>query len=319
MHQPSSPIREDEQAGTASDLPSPAPAETANTLLSENTAGRDTTAPENGAPLPAPPSGAHILDENGQFAPEWWNGHESLAELGKTLRKFKSPEALAKSYAELEKMKSYPEAGDEEKMSRFRQFMGLPQNPEEYKLTPPELKEGHELCWDHDLASEISQTAHKYAIPLPALQAVAEVFTQAQEKHFEQERELMEERQREEQESSMDALRQLWGARCSHKIAAASSTLERLSREAGIAPDQLSRDPRIGSNPDFIRLLNHVGELLGDPPLKGADSSQAASAREEALQMERDPGHPLHEAYMNYKHPNHEYANRLYDKAMLKK
>ena len=38
------------------------------------------------------------------------------------------------------------------------------------------------------------------------------------------------------------------------------------------------------------------------------------SPAEEAMRMESDPSHPLYEAYMNVNHPNHRYANELYDR-----
>lgn len=32
------------------------------------------------------------------------------------------------------------------------------------------------------------------------------------------------------------------------------------------------------------------------------------------MRMESDPSHPLYEAYMSVNHPNHKYANELYDR-----
>lgn len=259
---------------------------------------------------------ALILDQNGQFCSHWWESHDSLKELGKTLKKFKSPETLARSYAELEKIRSYPDPQDEEKMQRMRSFLGLPENKAEYKITAPAVEEGQESCWDEALASRMAETAYQYAIPPVAMQALAEAFTKEQSQYQEQLKEQNEKQAWEVREQTLSELKELWGPRCQAKLESASHTLNQLCHECGLDPSFLGEDPAIGSHPGVIRLLDHVSGLLGEPPLKGAQTSGSSQAIEDMRRMEKDPGHPLHEAYMNYKHPNHEYANRLYDKVM---
>lgn len=258
------------------------------------------------------------LDQNGQFCSNWWESHDSLKELGKTLKKFKSPEALARSYAELEKIRSYPDPQDEEKMQRIRSFLGLPANKAEYKITAPTIEEGQESCWDDALASRMAETAYQYAIPPVAMQALAEAFTKEQVQYQEQLKEQNEKQAWEVREQTLSELKELWGPRCQAKLESASHTLNQLCNECGLDPSFLGEDPAIGSHPGVIRLLDHISGLLGEPPLKGAQTSGSSQAIEDMRRMEKDPGHPLHEAYMNYKHPNHEYANSLYDKVMFK-
>lgn len=258
-----------------------------------------------------------LIDAKGQFLPEWWEQHESLKELGKTLKKFKSPETLARSYAELEKLRTYPDPGDEERMKHIRHFLGVPEKKEDYKLTPPELEKGHESCWDTELASHIAETAHEYAIPPKAMQALAEVFTKEQEQYLDRQREEIEKRNQDFQEKTLGELKNLWGPHCQLKIERAAHTLGRLCQECGLDSAEFGNNPALGSNPHLIRLLDHVTFILEEPELKGHRNTDSVPAAEDIKRMEKDPSHPLHEAYMNYRHPNHEYANRLYDQVMF--
>ena len=72
-------------------------------------------------------------------------------------------------------------------------------------------------------------------------------------------------------------------------------------------------NPGLGSNPDVIRLLYQASRLLDEAPLHHSGAATPSPA-EEAMRMESDPSHPLYEAYMNVNHPNHRYANELYDR-----
>ena len=79
---------------------------------------------------PFPP----LLGEDGGFAPDWYARFDELKGMEKYLSKFKTPEALAKSYAELERLRRYPGVENEEQMARFRRLAGLPESEEEYRL-----------------------------------------------------------------------------------------------------------------------------------------------------------------------------------------
>ena len=76
---------------------------------------------------PFPP----LLGEDGGFAPDWYARFDELKGMEKSLSKFKTPEALAKSYAELERLRRYPGVENEEQMARFRRLAGLPESEEE--------------------------------------------------------------------------------------------------------------------------------------------------------------------------------------------
>ena len=77
-------------------------------------------------PLPS------LLGEDGGFVPDWYARFDELKGMEKSLSKFKTPEALAKSYAELERLRHYPGVENEEQMARFRRMAGLPESEEEF-------------------------------------------------------------------------------------------------------------------------------------------------------------------------------------------
>ena len=62
--------------------------------------------------LPAP-----LMNAEGAFEPGWFTRFEELQPHAATLSKFRRPEALAKSYAHLEKLKGYPDPEDAARMA----------------------------------------------------------------------------------------------------------------------------------------------------------------------------------------------------------
>ena len=117
---------------------------------------------------PFPP----LLGEDGGFAPDWYARFDELKGMEKSLSKFKTPEALAKSYAELERLRRYPGVENEEQMARFRRLAGLPESEEEYRLERPESTPESE--WNADLAERMARTAYRYGVPPEAMNALQE-------------------------------------------------------------------------------------------------------------------------------------------------
>ena len=76
--------------------------------------------------ISATPTSSGLLGEDGSFVPELYSRFEELKGTEKSLAKFKTPEALARSYTELERLRRYPGVDNEEQMARFRQMAGLP-------------------------------------------------------------------------------------------------------------------------------------------------------------------------------------------------
>lgn len=252
-------------------------------------------------PLPA------LLGEDGGFVPDWYARFDELKGMEKSLSKFKTPEALAKSYAELERLRHYPGVENEEQMARFRRMAGLPESEEEYRLERPESMPESE--WNAGLAERMARTAYRYGVPPEAMNALQETMSQA----YEEAREQMMDSRMEMETQAEQSLQHEWGANYERNMGRATAALQRLASETGVDADALLDNPGLGSNPDVIRLLYQASRLLDEAPLHHSGAAEP-SPEGEAIRMESDPSHPLYEAYMNVNHPNHKYANELYDR-----
>ena len=254
---------------------------------------------------PEPPP--TLLGEDGGFVPDWYARFDELKGMEKSLSKFKTPEALAKSYAELERLRHYPGVENEEQMARFRRMAGLPESEEEYRLERPESIPESE--WKAGLAERMARTAYRYGVPPEAMNALQETMSQA----YEEAREQMMDSRMEMETQAEQSLQHEWGANYERNMGRATAALQRLASETGVDADALLDNPGLGSNPDVIRLLYQASRLLDEAPLHHSGAAEP-SPEGEAIRMESDPSHPLYEAYMNVNHPNHKYANELYDR-----
>lgn len=151
---------------------------------------------------PFPP----LLGEDGGFAPDWYARFDELKGMEKSLSKFKTPEALAKSYAELERLRRYPGVENEEQMARFRRLAGLPESEEEYRLERPESTPESE--WNAGLAERMARTAYRYGVPPEAMNALQETMAQA----YNEAREHMEDARMEMEMQAEQSLQQEWGS-----------------------------------------------------------------------------------------------------------
>lgn len=257
--------------------------------------------------MPAEAALPGVLGEDGTFVPEWYSRFEELKGTEKSLAKFKTPEALARSYTELERLRRYPGVDNEDQMARFRQMAGLPDAEEDYRLERPEsMPEGE---WNPELADRMARTAYRYGVPPEAMNALQETMAQA----YQEAREQMQDTQMEQENLAERSLQSEWGSHYERNMGRATAALQRLAAETGVDAETLLDNPALGSNPDVIRLLYQASRLLDEAPLHHAGVA-APSPAEEAMRMESDPSHPLHDAYMSVNHPNHKYANELYDR-----
>ncbi len=272
-----------------------------------NTAAPQASVPEQ--PAPAEDALPPLLAEDGSFMPEWYARFERLKGAEGCLSKFKTPEALAKSYTELERLRRYPGVEQEELMAQYRRMAGLPDREEDYRLERP--ADVPEAQWNAELADRMARTAYRYGVAPDAMNALQDTMARAWQDavHRQKEARLEQEQQAEE------ALQTEWGGNYERNMNRANAALQRLSAECGVDADTLLDNPALGSNPDVIRLLYRVSSLIDEAPLHSS-GAYAPSPSEEARRMESDPTHPLHAAYMSVNHPNHKYANEVYDRLM---
>ncbi len=255
---------------------------------------------------PMPPARpGEVVAEDGAFAPDWYSRFDDLQPYAATLAKFRRPEALAKSYAHLERLKGYPDPQDRERMAAFRNAVGLPEAAEDYELTRPEGTPDE--IWDDELVRALAGVAHEYGVPPRAMEALSARYTQEGARALA----AVQETQRQAIEQADAELQQEWGRRYESNMNRLGSYLRSLGSRTGVDVQSLMENPALRANADFARLMLAAAADVQESPLR---EGQQSDAREEARRMACDPSHPLHEAYMRTSHPQHRYANEQYDR-----
>lgn len=253
---------------------------------------------------PAEPTAA-IMDAAGAFTPNWYEQFADLQPYAATLAKFKRPEALAKSYANLERMKGYPDVADARRMATFRAMVGLPATAEEYSLPRPE--DTPDEAWDDQLAAALAQVAYEYGIPSRAMEALTQ-------RYAGESRHMLEACHAAEQQALQQADAELqaeWGRSYEDNMRTIGDFMMHLGRESGVDVQGLVENPALRANADFARLMLAAASMLQEAPLR---SGSPTNGKDEAHRIAHDPTHPLHEAYMRTNHPQHRYANEQYDR-----
>lgn len=256
------------------------------------------------APIPLD-SPLPIMTDTGDFSPNWFERFSDLQPYAATLAKFKRPEALAKSYAHLERLKGYPGIDDPQRMEAFRSAVGLPARAEEYSITRPDNTPDE--AWDDKLAAALSQVAYEYGIPSQAMEALTQ-------RYAGESRHMLEACQAAEQHAidTADAeLQEEWGRHYDDNMRTIGDFMLNLGQQAGVDVLNIVNNPALRANADFARLMLAAATMLQEAPLHTGSPSDG---KEEARRIAHDPAHPLHEAYMRTNHPQHRYANEQYDR-----
>lgn len=258
---------------------------------------------------PLPPyaeQDAPLMTAQGDFAPEWYARFDDLQPYAATLAKFRRPEALAKSYAHLERLRGYPDPTDARRMADFRSAVGLPERAEDFSLTRPE--DTPDEAWDEQMAATLAKVAYEYGVPAPAMAALSE-------RYVGESKRMLEACRTHEQAAIEQAdaeLQDEWGRSYEENMQTVGNFLQRLGSEAGVDVQALAENPALRANTDFAKLMLAAARITQEAPLRTGSPS---NSRDEAYRIAHDPQHPLHEAYMRTNHPQHRYANEQYDRA----
>ncbi len=267
----------------------------------ENTEQNPLPRPDETMPAPLPA----LLGEDGAFAPEWYGRFEELQPYAATLAKFRRPEALAKSYARLERLKGYPDPQDAARMAAFREAVGLPAEPGQFCMARPE--DTPDEIWDERLAGELARVAYEYGVPARAMEELSA-------RYAAEGRQALAAMQRAQQEAIEQAdaeLQRDWGRQYEQNMGMLSSYMQELGARAGVDVQALADNPALRANADFAKLMLAAAAQQQEAPLH---RGEPADGRGEAHRIAHDPTHPLHEAYMRTNHPQHRYANEQYDR-----
>lgn len=247
-----------------------------------------------------------LMDAQGDFAPEWYSRFEELQPYAASLSKFRRPEALAKSYAHLERFRGYPDPADAKRMASFRSVVGLPDDVADYVLTRPENTPDE--AWDEGMATALAKVAYEYGVPAPAMAAITEKYVCESKRMLDSCRE-------QEHAAVIQAdneLQQEWGRSYEDNMRTVGDFLEHMGAVAGVDVKALAENPALRANADFARLMLTIAHTQQEAPMR---RGTPADSRDEAYRIAHDPTHPLHEAYMRTNHPQHRYANEQYDRA----
>lgn len=251
---------------------------------------------------PLPP----IMDAQGAFAPDWYARFEDLQPYAATLAKFHRPEALAKSYAHLERFKGYPDPSDTRRMAAFRSVVGLPESVDEYIISRPENTPDE--AWDEGMATALAKVAYEYGVPAPAMAAITKKYVGESKRMLEACRQ----NERAAIEQADIELQEEWGRAYDDNMRTVGDFLEHMGTRAGIDVQALVENPALRANADFARLILAMAGSQQEAPMR---RGTPANSKDEAYRIAHDPNHPLHEAYMRTSHPQHRYANEQYDRA----
>ncbi len=274
----------------------------------EVTAGDRVSVPVDSLPETAPEYAipdTPLMTADGTFAPDWYKRFDELEPYASTLSKFRRPEALAKSYAHLERLKGYPDTADTRRMAAFRTAVGLPESAEKFSIPRPE--DTPDELWNPALVQSMAQVAYEYGVPPKAMEAMCK-------RYAEEGRRFMQEMQQQQEEkiNRADAqLQELWGTRYEDNLRTIDAFLHTMGERAGVNSSALMQHPELRSNPEFAQLMLEAASLMQEAPLH---TGSAADGKQEAHRIAHDPSHPLHEAYMRTNHPQHRFANEQYDR-----
>lgn len=262
---------------------------------------------EQNVPTPQPPEAipTPVMNADGAFNPGWFTRFEELQPYAATLSKFQRPEALAKSYAHLEKLRGYPDTTDSTRMAAFRASVGLPETGEGFLMERPQ--DTPDEIWNEELVQQLSGVAYEYGVPPKALAAMAE-------RYASEGRRFMERCQLQNAEAVAQAdaeLQRCWGPAYERNMDTISTFLHTMGERAGVNTEALVENPALRANPDFAKLMLEMAGLMDEAPMH---TGQKPDRKDEAHRIAHDPTHPLHEAYMRTSHPQHRYANEQYDR-----
>jgi hypothetical protein len=255
--------------------------QTTTTTPAETTTGKNILSEE--------PSGEFdvntIIDSNGNFKEDWTKnlGDPDLAE-SKILQQFKDIHGLVKSLEHSQRMMGKkvisPKDMDDDTRQQFMKEWGVPDDPKEYGLKPPEeLPEGVE--YNEAGLEWFAQTAKEVGIPKDMAQQLVEKFDQYQ---FSMLKDQISAKAEADAKKLVDAEAQLkdkYGAEYGAVISKARLTAESLTEKQVDDIDFIDLN-----NPKAIEWLYRTSERLGEDKLVNMDSTGGASKAAKSVEYE---------------------------------
>jgi len=228
-----------------------------------------------------------------------------------SLKDFKTPNDVVKSWVEVQKLIG-PEkiimpgkdADEKEWNERVFDRLGRPKDPKEYQL-PTDLQIPKELPISEKLVDGFRGIAHKTGMLPKQFQEAYKWFMNEQITAHNNSIAA----NKKSSDEARTALRTEWGAAFDQNLALGEKVLQSYGDEKVI---NFVRQNGLNTNPDFVKFLHKIGNVLSEDQLTGKPPSLTMApeeAKAELAKMENDPKHPLFDAV----HPEHDAAMKKRD------
>lgn len=191
---------------------------------------------------------------------------------------------------------SKPKDGQE--LSEWRRenagAMGVPESPDGYEITKPELGDGIE--WDSDFEASVRQAAHDRGLSSADLQPLVDLYADRVKSLVGGAEAELENANAE----MMTALEGEWGSDLSGNIGIAKQAAEAVAAKANLDPAAMAGiaaalKPKVG-DAGTIKLFHAIGEMMGEDMLSGLNAGgndfgkTAAQARQELAALRAEGG-----------------------------
>jgi hypothetical protein len=240
--------------------------------------------------------------------PENWK--EALAEEFRndpSLGTINSVQDLAKSYVNAQKMIGADKIqlpnkyDDGTQLRNVLTKLGLPQELDQYEITPKNVELPEE---SQEAFNAFKSHAHKLGL-LP--QQAQEMFEFLHNQGIEQDKQLIEQQEKFEQEAIAN-LQKEWGAAYNNKVSLAQQAVKHVAGEDEALYNQLI-SPEFGNNPAVVKAFARIGEMLSEDRIinglpKDDMAKSPSEAQKEIEMIYGDKTHP----YNNPSHPRYQAA-----------
>lgn len=295
--------------GGAPAAPPPAAAPGGQNLFSSNPGQAAPTTGQNGAPAVVPePFFKDWIAPDGKINRAAYDRlPENLKPYKDTFSKYETVDQLLGGFGHTTSLngkkglvplpKDAPPEVRAEWHARQKELNGVPDKPEGYGLKkpddlPPEL-------WDGKYVEGVQAIFHKFNIPPEAAAELvsygANYGKQSYAQHNAEQAQAL--------TQGMKELEGTWGSETPKKLALAA----RGALTLGLDP----QDP-IFRNPNVVRAMVKAAEMVSEDRLvaagSGGGNSSSKGYRAEAIDISSNPANPLHKAYRDSGHPQHDAA-----------
>lgn len=233
---------------------------------------------------------------------------EALKPFKDVLSKYETDEQLLSAFVHAQTLNGkkglmpLPEnASDKDKAefsTRLKTLLGVPEKPDGYGVAKP--KDMPDALWNNDYVQGAVGVMHKHNASPALVRELLEYDAKAGGAKFTQ-------MQADQAQTFQKAKAQLEGA-FGQNYAQGIESAKRMARALGVDV----KDPSVGNNPTFIIALSKAAAMISEDKLvkgnEGGDGGFGTNAREQSLDILRNPANPLYAAYHDRNHPQHKVA-----------